>query len=388
MNRDEELELLRECITLTREKTSYSIDEEALVPVCNYLDPERFQAELALIRSQLNIVAHSSQLPEPGDFITKDVCGSPILVARQSDGGVKAFLNVCRHRGATVELRESGRCRRFVCPYHAWTYERDGSLAVVRHADGFPSLDIEHTSLVGLHALEAGGLVWVCPDPAAPEPPLDEGTQTMLEELEWLRCPESLVFESETRVWNTNWKLIVDGGLESYHFKIAHRDTIAGFFPDNVSTYRYFGDHVRSVLPRLSVLELENLPESEWDIRQHTHILYSFAPNASILAQERHVDLILSDPVAVDQTRLELMTVAQSPGPEGFSEKATAFLSANHAFTKKTLNEDFFLAEQIQRGMATGANEYFRFARFEGALTEWHRRFEERLEKSRLSPTR
>ena len=187
------------------------------------------------------------------------------------------------------------------------------------------------------------------------------------------------MFQSESRLWNANWKLIVDGGLESYHFKIAHRNTIAGFFADNVSTYRYFGEHVRSLLPRLSILDLEDRPESEWDIRQHTHLLYSIAPNASILAQERHVDLILSDPISVSQTRLELMTVAQAPGANGFSEKATAFLSANHAFTKTTLDEDFVLAEQIQRGMATGANEHFRFARYEGALTEWHRRLDERL---------
>jgi hypothetical protein len=126
-------------------------------------------------------------------------------------------------------------------------------------------------------------------------------------------------------------------------------------------------------------MELDGRPESEWNIRQHAHLLYSIAPNASILAQERHVDLILSDPVAVDKTRLELMTVARVPGPNGFSDKAAAFLAANHAFTKQTLDEDFVLAEQIQRGAATGANEHFRFARFEGALTEWHRRLAERL---------
>jgi len=387
MDRDEELALIRECITLVREKRAYSVGEETLVPVWKYVDDERFRQELALIRASLNIVGHASQVPEPGDFITKDLLGTPILVVRHSDGEVRAFVNVCRHRGATVEQRERGRCRRFVCPYHGWTYDTDGSLAKVRHADGFPSLDIAQTSLVELHCLEAGGLLWVCPDPSAVEPNLSEGSRAILDELEWLGCPDSVVFESETRLWHANWKLIVDGGLESYHFKIAHRNTIAGFFADNVSTFRYFGEHARSVLPRSSILELDGRPESEWDIRQHAHVLYSIAPNASILAQERHVDLILSDPISVDQTRIELMTVAQSPGPDGFSEKATAFFGANHAFTKKTLHEDFALAEQIQRGTATGANEYFRFARYEGALTEWHEMLDERLKQRRRRPT-
>lgn len=136
---------------------------------------------------------------------------------------------------------------------------------------------------------------------------------------------------------------------------------------------------MRSVLPRASVLSLADQPESNWNIREHTHLLYSLAPNASVLAQERHVELILMTPVAVDQTRVEILTVSRAPGPDGYSEKAEAFLSANHAFTKKTLDEDFEIAEQIQRGMRTGVNEHFRFARFEGALTQWHQRLEEKL---------
>ena len=379
MHRDEELDLLQECLDLVRDKRPFVTADEALIPVRTYLDPDRFRDELALIRRSMNVVGHASQAAEPGDFFTRDVVGTPTLLVRQADRSVKAFVNVCRHRGATVELRESGRCRRFVCPYHGWTYQTDGSLAAVRQAEGFPTLDIDGTSLVELPCVEAGGLLWVCPDRSVGAKDLDEASRTIVEDLEWLGCDESLVFASEERLWHANWKLIVDGGLESYHFKIAHRDTIAGFFADNVSTFKFFGQHIRSLLPRLSILELADQPKSEWDIRKHSHLLYSIAPNASILVQERHLDLILSDPVSPEQTRVRIITVARAPGSRPWSEKVQAFLSANHAFTKQTLHEDFELAEQIQRGMASGANEYFRFARFEGALTEWHRRLDERL---------
>ncbi|MBT8470439.1 MAG: hypothetical protein KJN97_16965, partial [Deltaproteobacteria bacterium] len=70
---------------------------------------------------------------------------------------------------------------------------------------------------------------------------------------------------------------------------------------------------------------------------------------------------------------------APNPGPGGFSDKAKSFFAANSVFTKKTLEEDFEIAEQIQRGIQTGANEYFRFANFEGALTHWHERLNEQL---------
>lgn len=379
MTRDEELELIAECLQLVRDRQPFICADETLVPVAKYLDPERFRAELGLFRQSMNIVGHVSEVPHPGDFITRDLAGTPAIIVRQSDSSLKAFVNVCRHRGARVELRTTGHCRRFVCPYHAWTYDTDGSLALVRHAEGFPGLDVQGTSLVELRCIQAGGLVWVCPDPSANGSDLDASSQTIIGDLDWLGSPASCVFAKEDKVWRANWKLIVDGGLESYHFKIAHRSSIASFFADNISTYRFFGDHIRSVLPRLSIVELLQRPESEWNIREHSHLLYSIAPNASVLVQERHLDLILADPVSIDETRVQILSLAPAPPVDGRSEKERAFLDANHAFTKQTLHEDFALAEHIQAGMASGANEHFRFARFEGALSEWHRRLDERL---------
>ncbi|MBW2509511.1 MAG: Rieske 2Fe-2S domain-containing protein [Deltaproteobacteria bacterium] len=379
MDRSKEIELLSRCLELARAEQPFMSEEEALIPVANYLDEARFEKERALFRGSMNVVAHASQITAPGEFITRDVVGTPIILVRDTDGSAKAFVNVCRHRGASVELRERGRCKRFVCPYHAWTYATDGSLVALRQAEGFPTLDVENTSLVELACVEAAGLIWVCPDPARRQQSLDDATRAVVSELESLLAPDSAVFESDARLWNANWKLIVDGGLESYHFKIAHRSTIADFFTDNTSIFDFVGDHIRSVLPRTSILTLCDQPDSGWDIRKHTHVLYALAPNASLLIQERHFELIITTPVAIDQSRIEIMSVAPKPGPGGYSDKAKSFLAANHAFTKKTLDEDFEIAEQIQRGMRSGANEHFRFARFEGALSEWHRRLDQKL---------
>ena len=380
MDRDKELELLSECVKLTGEGRPHMTDDETLVPVAKYLDPATFERELDLVfRPSMNLAAHGSQLAAPGDFITRNLLGAPVILVRGKDGRARAFLNVCRHRGATVELRERGTCRRFVCPYHAWTYETDGSLAAVRHQEGFPSLDIERNGLVELDCREAAGFLWVCPVPGISVDFPDQGTDTLLSELEGLGCGEGAVFESESRVWKANWKLIVDGGLESYHFKIAHRNTVGGFFADNISTFRFLGDHIRTVLPRATVPALAERPESEWSIRKDSHLVYAIYPNATVLMQEGHFELILMTPLSVDETRVEIATVAPHPGPEGYGEKARAFWAANHAFTKATLHEDFELAEQIQRGMATGANRVFRFGRFEGALSRWHEMLDAKL---------
>lgn len=379
MERAKEIALLSECLERLHPNRPFASAEEASIPVAEYLDPSQFEAERSLLRSSLNVVGHASQIASPGDFVTRDLLGTPILVVRGKDGRARAFINVCRHRGATVELREQGRCRRFVCPYHGWTYDTRGSLTGVRHQEGFPKLNLGETSLVELTCHEAGGLLWVCPEAGVVPPAFTDADLALHEELAWIGSPDSTVFDSTRKTWRANWKLIVDGGLESYHFKVAHRDTIAGFFADNISTFELLGDHIRSVLPRLTIVELAERPRSEWRIRRHAHLLYSIAPNASVLVQERHFELVVMTPIAVDRTRIEVMSVATKPEAGELDDKAKRFLSENHAFTNTTLDEDFEIAQQIQRGMATGANESFRFATFEGAIVGWHERLRRKL---------
>jgi len=133
------------------------------------------------------------------------------------------------------------------------------------------------------------------------------------------------------------------------------------------------------VLPRTSLLALDEQPKSEWRIRKHTNLLYSLFPNASLLVQEDHVVLIIMTPLSVGETHIELASlVPASPR----SERAEQYFRANHAFTVKALDEDFEIAEQIQRGASTGANEHYRFARFEAALSRWHGQIEARLANS------
>lgn len=381
MNRETELELIAQCVELAQAGQPVMTDDETLVAVADYCDQALFERERhTLFRRSMNVIGHSSQVSAPGDFITRDVAGTPVLLVRDEAGQARAFINVCAHRGATVELRERGNCRRFVCPYHAWTYKTDGSLASVRHQQGFPSLDVKTTGLAELACFEGAGFVWACPDPGIAESKPDPDLLALIEELDGLGCAEGVVFDSETRIWNANWKLIVDGALESYHFRVAHRKTLGSSFTDTISAFQMLGNHVRTVFPRVSIVELANRPPCEWDIRKHAHLVYSVFPNAMILVQEGHFELISMTPISVDQTRIEIATVVPEPGPSGHSENAKRFWAANHAFTKATLIEDFEIGEQIQRGIRSGAHEFFRFARFEGALSRWHRQTDAKLD--------
>lgn len=93
-------------------------------------------------------VAHESEVPEPGSFVTVDVNGAPLLVVRQDDGSVAVLSNVCRHRGAQVETRDSGRRKMFSCPYHRWCYSRDGGIRSMPFDDGFSGVDRVDRSLL------------------------------------------------------------------------------------------------------------------------------------------------------------------------------------------------------------------------------------------------
>ena len=378
MKRDKELELLEASIALVRNKQRPQDGEETLAPTSDYVDPEHFERERNRIhRRGLNVVTVSSAIAKPGDFITAEVMGTPTLIARGDDGQLRAFINVCRHRGATIELRDQGHCKRFVCPYHAWTYDLDGSLNRVRHPEGFPTLQTQDHGLVELACTEAAGLVWVCPTPGLTPEPLPAA---LVEELEVVIGPDPTVYASTSKVWHANWKLLVEGGIESYHFKVAHRNTIASYFADTASTWERIGSHMRMVLPKQSVAELEALPREQWNIREHTHVTYTLHPNATILLQKSHFDLIMMTPLSPDQTQVDLLTVGRKSGDAERDAKAKQYLSQNHAFSVLTLDEDFRIGEQIQRGLRTGANTHFRFGRYEGALSDWRRRMNALLE--------
>ena len=155
--------------------------------------------------------------------------------------------------------------------------------------------------------------------------------------------------------------------------------TIAEFFPDNSSIFELVGDHVRTVLPKKSILELADQPKTEWRIRDHTHLVYALAPNATLLIQKGYYDLLIMTPLSPGQTQIDMLAVVPNPGPDGHSQKAHAFWEANHVVTDRTLSEDFEIAEQIQRGIHTGANSHFRLAGFEGALKQWHDRLDKAL---------
>lgn len=334
-----------------------------------YTDLDRFERERSvLFRNIPNYAAHVSELPEAGSFVRRELGGVSALLVRGDDGVIRAFVNACRHRGTQLVADEQGCTRRFVCPYHAWSYARDGSLAGVPSEFGFPSLEHGRNGLVELPLWQRNGLLWVLPG-GGNDFNFDAYWDPVADEIEALNLERATLYRPSSREWRANWKLIAEGGLESYHFQKTHAATIAPYFLTNQSIFDALGWHSRLFLPRSNIEEFRNRP-LDGSAAAYYHVVYSFLPNLSLLVQEDHIALIVATPVAVDRTSVTVTLLVRS---EDFTAKPESHWALNRKITFATLSEDFVIAEAIQKGLASGHLKQLRFGRFEHGLATLNR---------------
>ena len=163
-----EISLLKTLLHYIDTKTTRMADAPWHNEVTAYTCPERHKREEEiLIRKRPLVMGLSCDWPKPGAYRTDDFAGVPILTVRGSDGKLRAFLNVCRHRGAKV-AQGCGSAGAFTCPYHGWTYGSDGVLrGLPEEATSFPGVRAERPGLTPLPLAEKYGMVWVLPTPAA-----------------------------------------------------------------------------------------------------------------------------------------------------------------------------------------------------------------------------
>lgn len=200
---------------IAKQKPGWSLDQRF------YTDSEIYQLELDRIITRNWILAgHQSQLPAPGDFRVIKVANESAIIVRSKDGTLKAFANVCRHRGSLVCLEESGNSRKFECPYHGWVYDTDGKLLAARNMpDDFDkgehgllpvSLDIVH------------GLLFIafCENP----PSLEGAKRDLAEAMAIFDFPNLKVAAQKKYPIAANWKLAIENYQECYHCATAHPD--------------------------------------------------------------------------------------------------------------------------------------------------------------------
>jgi nitrite reductase/ring-hydroxylating ferredoxin subunit len=246
-----------------------------------YVDPELYAREQRkLFHETPLVVCLSGDLPKPGSFFLFEDVGVPILVWRGRDGQVRAFLNICAHRGARLCREASGEAGRLSCRFHGWTYASDGAVVGVPEEEHFCGEIDRNRQLVPVPAEERHGVVFVQAQ-AGSRMDLDAYLGAFEPELAALNLGAATrVHETEFRV-ACNWKYALDTYFENYHVAALHRETFAPHFLHKVRLFDAWGGHHRLTFPHRGAYDWIDKPEAEWPI-DTLPIAYFLFPNTVI----------------------------------------------------------------------------------------------------------
>lgn len=234
------------------------LDRDQVVHNSVYLDPKIFEAEQErLFGRAWNLVGHECELPNPGDYFTRDLAGSPMIITRDHDGDLRALYNTCRHRGSLVASQERGHCKTLLCPYHNWNYALDGRLLGVPGIESFEGTGFtkEDYGLVMARVESAHGLIFVCQGEAAPSLAEYLGPQL----IEWLSRPFGMadleLYEIRRAECTMNWKLAPENARDGYHVPNLHPFLKKASQP---KPYHMYGPHaLQELSPRPEAISAE-----------------------------------------------------------------------------------------------------------------------------------
>lgn len=246
-----------------------------------YLDPDMYAREHQKLFRETPVVAClTKDIPDPGSYRLFDDLGIPIIVWRGKDSEVRAFLNICAHRGARLGRVECGKANRLTCRFHGWTYDTMGETIGVPEEEQFCGKIDEQKRLVSIPAEERHGLVFVQATPGS-KLDLDTHLGEFGPELELLDFAQATrVIEDDFRT-PSNWKYTLDTYFENYHLPVLHRDSFAKVFAHNLNLFETWGPHHRFTFPHATIFEWMNKPESEWPI-DALPLTYFLFPNTNI----------------------------------------------------------------------------------------------------------
>jgi len=371
MDRQEELAVGRRLIGHIDGRTTDLADALFRNRTVNYSCRERAALERdKLFRGLPIFMGLSTRLPKPGDYVTEDVAGMPVLLTRGADGQVRAFANICRHRGAPV-ASGCGNARAFTCPYHGWTYDSAGKLLGTTDKVGFAGLDTATHGLVPLPAAEKHGLLYIRAQPGGGAIDIDSVLGPIAGDLAALQPATYPLYSTDKVTPRINWKFAIDTFLEGYHIPHLHRKTIAPYFVGNVGVFKSGGLNGRLSVPKTSIESQRAVPENERDYQRHVVSIYQLFPNALLIWQLDHIEIWRAFPDRDLPSRCDVeMTIykpAESTRPESYWEK-------NREIAIRTvMEEDFPLGERMQIGFESGATEEVIYGRNEPSLVHFHR---------------
>jgi carnitine monooxygenase subunit len=324
-----------------------------------YHDAGFFKVEMdRVIRPSWQVVCHISDIPNAGDWHTLELLGDNVIVMRGDDGSVRAFHNVCRHRASRLVDGAQGCAKKLVCPYHGWTYERDGRLSGVPNKADYSGLDMGQLGLKSVDCEVWQGFIFIrlCGD----GPSVSEMMAPYAEMIAPYHLPEMRAFGRVTlRPRSVNWKNVADNYSDALHIPIAHPG-LTRLFGRNygieaaLHVDRMWGDLVERPSSNASerayqhfLPTVDHLPTSA----QRHWLYFKLWPNVAFDIYPDQVDFMQFIPVSPTQTIIREIAYAL---PDTRREmRAARYL--NWRINRQVNTEDTALIARVQAGMESSA---------------------------------
>jgi carnitine monooxygenase subunit len=354
-----------------------------------YRDVDFLEAEKERVfATSWQVICHLNDIPKSGDYHTLDFLGEPLVAVRGADGGVKAFFNVCRHRGARLVDGGSGHCAgRIVCPYHAWTYDLDGRLTAVPRRKEFADFSLAQYGLKPLETELYKGFVFVRLKPGLPS--VAEMLAPYQEELDQYRLEDLQPLGRVTlRTRKVNWKNVTDNYSDAMHITVAHPGLTRLFGQSYGLESRPWVDkmwgHLRDIpSPQRSERMYQAvLPRSPGlaEERQRLWTYFKLWPNIAFDIYPDQIDFMQMIPISPTETLIREIAYAH---PDARREmRAARYL--NWRINRRVSVEDKALIERVQTGMSSRSYTPGPLGDSEVALRSFARRMRELIPESRL----
>jgi len=323
------------------------LEEAWTIPAPWYFDLRIAELERASVFSATwQVVGRADQVRDNGQFLTAELAGEPLVVARGEDGRLRAFYNVCRHHAAAVVTEAEGCAKQFRCPYHGWTYGIDGALKGMVEFDGVCNFDRAKNGLVPVRVDVWENFVFVNLDGRAA--PLLEFLGVVPELVAPLELAEKLhFFDRRVYTLNCNWKVYVDNYLDGgYHVPHAHKGL------SSVIEYtKYTIENFERACLQSSPLSSDSSSEAGVAATRQGRAFYLWLyPNFMINAYEGVMDTNLVLPLGVDRCAVIF---------DYYFADTSAAAEARHkesiAVSEKVQEEDMAICDSVQRGLGSRA---------------------------------
>ena len=332
---------------LDRYRPDLPLEEASTCPAAWYVDPRILELELGTVfASTWQYACRLDQVRDPGQFVTLELAGEPLLVLRGSDGVLRGFFNVCRHHAAAVVTESAGCLKRLRCPYHGWTYTLEGALKAAPAFEGVRNFEPSENGLVPVATTVWEN--WVFVRLAAEGPSLEDALgPEVVAQVRSLNLSNLHWFDRKHYVFDCNWKVFVDNYLDGgYHVPYLHEG-----LGSVLDYHKYTIENGRRHCLQSSPMVTRGAEAETGAVRKGDRALYYwFYPNFMFNWYEGVMDTNLVYPRGVNQTE-----VIFDFWFADVSEAAREFNRASIDIANRVQDEDEGICRSVQRGLRSRA---------------------------------